>query len=187
MLFKKLFRTFWVYKAQFISMIIMIGIGVGIFFGFNLEWYSLKVDTDEIYEATGFADFRVINEGGFSKADLDKVTAIEGVTDATRFLSVNTTVQNDTDIVAITVSENTDVNVQHDMLYAFEKVFPRNDNEYLHEDGNSFAHIKSAVVGVSESLIIENGRLILGIWQDLYFCEFDGPRTRYFYVKITEG
>ena len=87
---------------------------------------------------------------------------------------------------AITVSENTDVNVQHDMLYAFEKVFPRNDNEYLHEDGNSFAHIKSAVVGVSESLIIENGRLILGIWQDLYFCEFDGPRTRYFYVKITE-
>ncbi len=106
MLFKKLFRTFWVYKAQFISMIIMIGIGVGIFFGFNLEWYSLKVDTDEIYEATGFADFRVINEGGFSKADLDKVTAIEGVTDATRFLSVNTTVQNDTDIVAITVSEN---------------------------------------------------------------------------------
>ena len=88
---------------------------------------------------------------------------------------------------AITVSENTDPNVQHDMLYAFEKVFPRNDNEYMHEDGNSFAHIKSAAVGVSESLIIENGRLILGIWQDLYFCEFDGPRTRYFYVKIMEG
>ncbi len=88
---------------------------------------------------------------------------------------------------AITVSENTDVNVQHDMLYAFEKVFPRNDNEYLHEDGNSFAHIKSAVVGVSESLIIENGRLIRGIWQDLSCCDCDGPRTRYFYVKITEG
>ena len=56
---------------------------------------------------------------------------------------------------AITVSENTDPNVQHDMLYAFEKVFPRNDNEYLHEDGNSFAHIKSAAVGVSS----ESGRI----------------------------
>ena len=106
MLKRKLLRTLWVYKAQFISMVIMIGIGVGIFFGFNIEWYSLKVDTDEIYEATGFADFRVINEGGFSKENLEKVRAIDGVTDATRFLSVNTTVQNDTDIVALTVSEN---------------------------------------------------------------------------------
>ena len=88
---------------------------------------------------------------------------------------------------AITVSENTDPNVQHDILNSLERIFPRNDSEYLHEDGNSFAHLKSAVTGVSETLIVENGRLILGIWQDLYFCEFDGPRTRYFYVKIMEG
>ena len=88
---------------------------------------------------------------------------------------------------SVTVSENTDPHVLHDILYAFDRVFPRNDNGFLHEDGNSFAHIKSAAVGVSETLIIENGRLILGIWQDIYFCEFDGPRTRYFYVKIIEG
>ena len=73
---------------------------------------------------------------------------------------------------AVTVSENTDPNVQQDMLNALERIFPRYDNEYLHEDGNSFAHIKSAVIGVSQSLIVENGRLILGIWQDLYFCEW---------------
>ena len=75
MLWKKLFRTLWVYKAQFISMVIMIAIGVGIFFAFNVEWYSLEKDTAEIYEATGFADFRVYSDRGFNDADRENTSS----------------------------------------------------------------------------------------------------------------
>ncbi len=106
MLLKKLFRTLWHYKAQFISMVIMIALGVGVFLGFNIEWYSLDVSTREIYDATGFADFRIFSENGFSEEDLEKVLAIDGVEDATRYLSVNTTVKGDTDTIALTVSTN---------------------------------------------------------------------------------
>ena len=109
MLLKKLFRTLWHYKAQFISMVIMIALGVGVFLGFNMEWYSLERDTAEIYEATGFADYRVYNEKGFTEKDLNAVLGIEGVDDATRFLSVNTAVKNDSDVIALTVCENTNV------------------------------------------------------------------------------
>ncbi len=87
----------------------------------------------------------------------------------------------------ITINENTDSDVQHDFLYGFGKLFPKYDNEYLHEEGNSFAHMKSSAVGASKTVIIESGRMVLGIWQDIYFCEFDGPRNRYFYVKIMAG
>ena len=106
MLLKKLFRTLWHYKAQFISMVIMIALGVGVFLGFNIEWYSLDVSTREIYDATGFADFRIFSENGFSEADLEKVLAIDGVEDATRYLSVNTAVKDDSDTIALTVSTN---------------------------------------------------------------------------------
>jgi putative ABC transport system permease protein len=106
MLLKKLFRTLWHYRAQFISMVIMIALGVGVFLGFNIEWYSLDVSTREIYEATGFADFRIFSDSGFSEADLEKVLAIDGVEDATRYLSVNTAVKDDTDTIALTVSTN---------------------------------------------------------------------------------
>ena len=106
MLLKKLFRTLWHYKAQFISMVIMIALGVGVFLGFNIEWYSLDVSTREIYEATGFADFRIFSDSGFSEADLEKVLAIDGVEDATRYLSVNTAVKDSTDTIALTVSTN---------------------------------------------------------------------------------
>ena len=106
MLLKKLFRTLWRYKAQFISMVIMIALGVGVFLGFHIEWYSLDVSTREIYDATGFADFRIFSDKGFTEEDLDKVLAIEGVEDATRYLSVNAAVRDGTDTVALTVSTN---------------------------------------------------------------------------------
>ena len=109
MLSRKLRRTLGRYKAQFISMIIMIGLGVGVFMGFNMEWYSLQKDSEFILEKTGFADFRVFSEEGFSREDLEAVRNIEGVQDASRFLTVNTTVKDDTDVVAIAVSENMDV------------------------------------------------------------------------------
>ncbi len=109
MLVKKLFRTLWHYKAQFISMVIMIALGVGVFLGFNIEWYSLERNTTEIYEATGFADFRIYNDKGFTGKDLEAVKAIPGVEDATRFLSLNVAVKDDTDTLALTVSENMNV------------------------------------------------------------------------------
>ena len=108
-LFRKLFRTLWKYKAQFISMVIMVALGIGVFLGFNVEWYSLEVNTKEIYDATGFADYRIYNDKGFSPADLEAVKGISGVDDATRFLSLNVSVRDDTDTLALTVSENMDV------------------------------------------------------------------------------
>ena len=109
MLLKKLFRTLWQYKAQFISMVIMVALGVGVFLGFNVEWYSLEVNTNEIYEATGFADFRIYSDKGFSPEDLEAVRAMDGVEDATRFLSLNVSVKDDTDTLALTISENMQV------------------------------------------------------------------------------
>jgi len=109
MLLKKLFRTLWHYKAQFISMVIMVALGVGVFLGFNVEWYSLEVNTRKIYDATGFADYRIYSDKGFSEADLEAVKGIAGVEDATRFLSVNVAVKDDPDTLALTVSDNMNV------------------------------------------------------------------------------
>ena len=90
-------------------MVIMVALGIGVFLGFNMEWYSLEVNTKEIYDATGFADYRIYNDKGFSPADLEAVKGISGVDDATRFLSLNVSVRDDTDTLALTVSENMDV------------------------------------------------------------------------------
>ena len=106
MLLKKLFRTLWHYKAQFISMVLMIAMGVGVFLGFNIEWYSLEKNLTEIYEATHFADYRIYAEQAFSEKDLQAVLAIEGVEDATRYLSVITSVKDSEDTLALTVVEN---------------------------------------------------------------------------------
>ena len=72
-------------------------------------------------------------------------------------------------------------------MCGFEKVFPAEQFFYQHAEGNSHAHMKTTVVGPSQTLIIHDGEIVFGIWQDLYFCEFDGPRNRTFYVKIIEG
>lgn len=86
-----------------------------------------------------------------------------------------------------TINENADPDVVHDMLAGFEKAFPTKMDFYRHIEGNSHAHMKTTLVGPSQSLIISEGNLLFGIWQDLYFCDFDGPRNRTFYVKILEG
>lgn len=87
----------------------------------------------------------------------------------------------------ITINENADPDVVRDLIYGFESAYPTNDKNYRHFEGNSHAHMKSSTIGASQSLIINEGELILGRWQDIYFCEFDGPRRRNFYVKIIEG
>ena len=84
---------------------------------------------------------------------------------------------------AVTVNENADPDVQHDLLIALEKAFPDRP-EFLHSEGNSAAHAKSSCVGVSKQLIVKGGSLLLGTWQGIYFCEFDGPRRRRFFVQV---
>ena len=87
---------------------------------------------------------------------------------------------------AITINENADPDVKTDLKLGLNETFP-NKAAYIHMEGNSDGHMKSSVFGASETLIISEGSLVLGTWQSVYFCEFDGPRTRTIYVKIMEG
>jgi len=87
---------------------------------------------------------------------------------------------------AITINENADPDVQSDMLNGLRSSYP-DSSAYRHIEGNTTAHLKSSCVGCSETVIVEEGRLLLGRWQGIYFCEFDGPRSRRFYVKVFEG
>ena len=80
MLIRKLFRTAWKYKAQFLSMVIMVAIGIGVFLGFNIEWKSIESDVLGFFDETHFADFRFYSETGFSEADLNAIRSINGVT-----------------------------------------------------------------------------------------------------------
>ncbi|MTI67231.1 MAG: YjbQ family protein [Firmicutes bacterium] len=82
----------------------------------------------------------------------------------------------------ITINENADPDVKRDMIMELEKIVPFNDG-YKHVEGNSAAHIKSSLMGFSESIIIDQGKLLLGTWQGIYFCEFDGPRKRKIIIK----
>ena len=83
----------------------------------------------------------------------------------------------------ITVNENADPDVVADIAAQLEAMVPQH-NKYRHREGNSPAHIKAVLVGDAETLLIENGNLVLGTWQGIFFAEFDGPRNRHVYVKI---
>ncbi|NLL05679.1 MAG: YjbQ family protein [Clostridiaceae bacterium] len=83
----------------------------------------------------------------------------------------------------ITINENADPDVVDDILMQINKIVPFEDG-YKHFEGNSAAHIKASMFGFSQQVIIENARLVLGQWQGIYFCEFDGPRNREVYVKV---
>ena len=84
---------------------------------------------------------------------------------------------------AVTINENADPDVTRDILDKLDRTFPRQDG-YRHYEGNSASHIKASLFGFSETILVENGELVLGTWQGIYFCEFDGPRTRTFVVDI---
>jgi secondary thiamine-phosphate synthase enzyme len=83
---------------------------------------------------------------------------------------------------AITINENADPDVSHDIIMGTDKLIPLRD-DYRHLEGNSAAHIKSSLFGASETLIINNGKPVLGTWQGIYFCEFDGPRQRHVHIQ----
>ena len=84
---------------------------------------------------------------------------------------------------AVTINESADPSVKKDILMILNRVVPW-EAEYRHLEGNSPAHVKSTIVGASELVMVENGRLLLGTWQGIFFCEFDGPRTRKVNLKF---
>ena len=84
---------------------------------------------------------------------------------------------------ALSINENADPDVQHDLLLGLREAFP-DRREFRHAEGNSTAHLKCSYVGPSQTVLIEDGKPILGIWQGVYFCEFDGPRHRRYYIKV---
>ena len=87
---------------------------------------------------------------------------------------------------AITINENADPAVRKDIIGELNKIIPLEDN-YRHMEGNSAAHIKATLTGLSQTVIIANGELQLGTWQSLFFCEYDGPRNRKVYIKVING
>ena len=87
----------------------------------------------------------------------------------------------------ITINENADPDVLRDITYSLDSNVPWKDGSYRHSEGNSAAHVKASLMGSSVNIFISSGKLQLGTWQSVFFCEFDGPRTRNMLVKIIEG
>lgn len=86
---------------------------------------------------------------------------------------------------AVTINENADPSVTQDIMMMLNKLIPSED-DYRHLEGNSPAHIKSSLMGCSKTVLVESGKLVLGTWQGIFFCEFDGPRSRKVYVKVVK-
>ena len=86
----------------------------------------------------------------------------------------------------ITINENADPDVMHDLLLGLDKAFP-DRVDFRHSEGNSAAHLKASAIGSSVTVIVAEGKPVLGIWQGIYFCEFDPPRSRRFFVKMISG
>ncbi|MBN1512506.1 MAG: YjbQ family protein [Phycisphaerae bacterium] len=86
---------------------------------------------------------------------------------------------------AVTINENADPDVQHDVLLTLAELIPQGRRGYRHGEGNSDAHVKASLLGASETILVQDGRLVLGTWQGIYFAEFDGPRTRQMHVSVS--
>jgi len=127
-----------------------------------LKEYTLKTDKESLYNIT---------------AQVVEAVKASGVKDGIAIVYCPHTTG------GITINENADPDVVGDLLLGLAKAFP-NRSEFRHAEGNSAAHLKSSCVGVSQTLIVTSGKLLLGTWQGIYFCEFDGPRQRKYYVKI---
>jgi secondary thiamine-phosphate synthase enzyme len=87
---------------------------------------------------------------------------------------------------AVTINENADPDVPKDIISILDRLIPRH-GPYRHGEGNSAAHVKASLLGASETVLIEGGQPVLGTWQSIFFCEFDGPRTRKVFVKVIVG
>lgn len=87
----------------------------------------------------------------------------------------------------IAINENADPDVVRDVLRRLDEIYPWEHSKDRHAEGNTAAHMKAIQTGTSQTFLIQGGRMLLGTWQGIYFCEFDGPRSRTFYVKTVEG
>ncbi len=111
------------------------------------------------------------------RAEVEKIVKERGIKNGVCYIYVPHTT------AGVTINEGADPSVKKDILYALKKIAPPTE-AYSHIEGNADSHIKATLVGSSASVFIEGGRLILGQWQSIFFCEFDGPRTRKVYIKI---
>lgn len=109
-------------------------------------------------------------------AEVEKMIQAEGIDHGLCFLFVPHTT------AAVTINEHADPSVKSDILMVLNKIVPWNE-AYRHLEGNSPAHIKASMIGASEMIAVERGRLSLGTWQGVFFCEFDGPRSRKIHVR----
>jgi len=112
-------------------------------------------------------------------SDVRRAVEASGVSDGTVVVYVPHTT------AGVTINENADPDVIHDVLAALDKAVPWRESFYAHCEGNSAAHVKSSMVGCSATVPVVGGRITLGTWQSVFFCEFDGPRTRRCLVTVT--
>jgi len=113
-------------------------------------------------------------------AEIQAVVDESGVKDGLCYVYVPHTT------AGVTINEGADPSVAKDIQNTLSRLVPHS-GRYLHTEGNSDAHIKTTLVGSSQTIVIEGGRALLGTWQSVFFCEFDGPRHRRVSVKVTEG
>jgi secondary thiamine-phosphate synthase enzyme len=127
-------------------------------------------------------DFRISTKNRNQMIDItsqvDSLVGKSGVTDGDVIVYCPHTT------AAITINENADPSVPHDLLLTLEQLLPRHRSGYRHSEGNSDSHCKSSLIGCSEQILIKGGALQLGTWQGIFFCEFDGPRSRKVIVQI---
>lgn len=125
--------------------------------------------------------FTVRTHSGFEMIDITgAITSVlrkSGVKDGVCYVFVPHTT------AAVTINENADPDVPRDILTELDKIVPLDDT-YRHIEGNSAAHIKASLFGASEVVLVKGGSLVLGTWQSIFFCEFDGPRTRSVMVRF---
>jgi secondary thiamine-phosphate synthase enzyme len=109
-------------------------------------------------------------------SEIEKAIQAEGIGDGVCLIFVPHTT------AAVTINESADPSVKSDILMVLNNIVPW-EEAYRHLEGNSPAHVKATIVGPSEIIAVEGGRLVLGTWQGIFFCEFDGPRTRRIYIR----
>ncbi|MCE5339646.1 MAG: secondary thiamine-phosphate synthase enzyme YjbQ [Planctomycetaceae bacterium] len=133
---------------------------------------------------------KIINDSFF--VETDKRNQMLDITDEVQNIINKSGIAQGTVIIfcphttgAITINENADPDVVHDVLLTLSEIIPANRKGYRHSEGNSDSHVKSSLVGCSETVIIKDGKMLLGTWQGIYFCEFDGPRRRTVKIQIT--
>ncbi len=110
--------------------------------------------------------------------EIARVVAASGIAEGTALLYVPHTT------CGLTIQENADPGVQHDMLLVLRRIFPRDDPAYRHIEDNSASHLQASTMGFSHFVFVSGGRLVLGRWQAIYLAEFDGPRSREVLVKL---